>query len=72
MKIDLSGRTALITGSTVGIGFAIAKGLATAGADVIINGHKRGGVDAAVTALAQAVPGAAVRGIVVDLGTAAD
>jgi NAD(P)-dependent dehydrogenase (short-subunit alcohol dehydrogenase family) len=71
MKIDLSGRTALITGSTAGIGFAIAKGLATAGATVIINGRKRSGVDAAVTALAQAVPGAAVRGIAVDLGTAA-
>jgi NAD(P)-dependent dehydrogenase (short-subunit alcohol dehydrogenase family) len=71
MKIDLSGRTALITGSTAGIGFAIAKGLATAGATVIVNGRKQGGVDAAVTALAQAVPGAVVGGIAADLGTAA-
>ena len=37
MNIDLSGKTALITGSTEGIGFAIAQGLAEAGASVIVN-----------------------------------
>ncbi|MCY6379724.1 SDR family oxidoreductase [Hoeflea prorocentri] len=36
---DLSGRTALITGSSQGIGFALAKGLAEAGAHVILNGR---------------------------------
>ncbi len=41
MRIDLSGRTALITGSTNGIGRAIATGLARAGADVIINGRSQ-------------------------------
>ena len=41
MKIDLSGKTALVTGSTEGIGFAIAKGLHEAGAVVVINGCKR-------------------------------
>ena len=37
--IDLSGKTAIVTGSTSGIGFAIAKGLAEAGAAVVINGR---------------------------------
>ena len=45
MKIDLSGKTALVTGSTVGIGFAIAKGLAAAGAEVVINGRSQARVD---------------------------
>ncbi len=39
MNIDLSGKTALVTGSTAGIGFAIAKGLAAARAIVILNGR---------------------------------
>ena len=36
MNIDLSGKTALVTGSTAGIGFAIAKGLTAAGAIVVL------------------------------------
>ena len=43
MKIDLSNKTAIITGSTMGIGFAIAKGLAQAGASVVLNGRKQAG-----------------------------
>ncbi len=39
MNIDLSGKKALVTGSTSGIGFAIAKGLAQSGAEVIVNGR---------------------------------
>ncbi|TMV93311.1 SDR family NAD(P)-dependent oxidoreductase [Thioclava sp. BHET1] len=39
MKIDLSGKTALATGSTKGIGLAAAKGLAEAGADIILYGR---------------------------------
>lgn len=39
MQIDLTGKTALVTGSTEGIGYAIARQLAKAGADVVINGR---------------------------------
>jgi NAD(P)-dependent dehydrogenase (short-subunit alcohol dehydrogenase family) len=71
MKIDLSGKTALVTGSTSGIGHAIAKGLAAAGASVVVNGRTRAKVDAAVAALAKALPDGKVRGIAADVSTAA-
>ncbi|VIO75896.1 SDR family NAD(P)-dependent oxidoreductase [Bradyrhizobium ivorense] len=71
MKIDLSGKTALVTGSTAGIGKAIASGLAATGADVIVNGRGQAKVDATVAAIAAAVPGAKVRGIAADVSTAA-
>jgi gluconate 5-dehydrogenase len=48
---DLSGRTALITGSTRGIGFALAQGLAESGAKVIINSRKLDDVNSAVAQL---------------------
>ena len=48
---DLTGRTALVTGSARGLGFAIAEGLAAAGARVIINGTTAAGVEKAVAAL---------------------
>jgi NAD(P)-dependent dehydrogenase (short-subunit alcohol dehydrogenase family) len=71
MKIDLSGKTALVTGSTSGIGYAIAKGLAAAGADVVVNGRTQAKVDAAVAAIAGALPGSKVRGTAADVSTAA-
>jgi NAD(P)-dependent dehydrogenase (short-subunit alcohol dehydrogenase family) len=71
MKIDLSGKTALVTGSTSGIGHAIAKGLASAGASAVINGRTQAKVDAAVAAIDKAVPGSKVRGIAADVSTAA-
>jgi len=48
---DLSGRTALITGSTRGIGFALAQGLAEAGARVVVNSRQQAAVDQAIAAL---------------------
>jgi len=71
MKIDLSGKTALVTGSTSGIGHATAKGLAAAGATVVVNGRAQGKVDAAVATIAKAVPDAKVRGAAADVSTAA-
>lgn len=67
MLIDLSGRTALVTGSSLGIGFAVAKGLHEAGATVVVNGRDRGRVDAAV----QRLGSDRARGVVCDVGTAA-
>jgi NAD(P)-dependent dehydrogenase (short-subunit alcohol dehydrogenase family) len=71
MKIDLSGKTALVTGSTSGIGHAIGKGLAAAGASVVVNGRTEAKVDAAVAALAKALPGSKLRGVAADISTAA-
>ncbi len=48
---DLTGKTALITGSSQGIGYALAKGLASAGAGVVINGRNRDKIDRAAEAL---------------------
>ena len=71
MKIDLSSKTAVVTGSTRGIGYAIATGLARAGAKVVITGRTQNSVDAALKQLTAEVSGALVQGVVADLGTAA-
>jgi gluconate 5-dehydrogenase len=47
-RFDLTGRRALITGSSQGIGFALAKGLAAAGAQVVLNGRDVGKLATAV------------------------
>lgn len=51
MKIDLTGRIALVTGSTAGIGKAIAAMLVRTGAEVIVNGMDTTQVDAVATEL---------------------
>jgi NAD(P)-dependent dehydrogenase (short-subunit alcohol dehydrogenase family) len=70
MDLGLKGRSALITGSTAGIGFAIAQGLAAEGARVWIAGRTQKSVDGALLRLRRAVPGAACEGVVADCATA--
>src|SRR5436853_7783046 len=50
---DLSGKVALVTGAHRGLGFAIAQGLARAGAVVVLNGRKQDALDAAVLSLSE-------------------
>lgn len=71
MKIDLSGTTAVVTGSTGGIGLAIARGLAGAGASVVVNGRTQAKAEAAAAAIVKAIPGSKVRGVAADVSTAA-
>src|SRR6202140_5460429 len=71
MNIDLKGKTALVTGATSGIGHAIVKGLAVAGANVVVNGRTQGKVDTAVAAVAKAAPGSKIAGVAADVSTAA-
>lgn len=70
MDMNLSGKTAVVTGSTAGIGFACAAELARMGAEVIITGRKQAGVNTAIAELENAVDGAKVHGVAADLGTA--
>ncbi|HWT84139.1 MAG TPA: SDR family oxidoreductase, partial [Myxococcales bacterium] len=65
MDLQLRGKRALVSGSTAGIGLAIAKALAKEGASVIVNGRTQERVDAAA---AEVGPG--TRGVAADLGTA--
>jgi NAD(P)-dependent dehydrogenase (short-subunit alcohol dehydrogenase family) len=66
MNLKLENKTALITGSTKGIGFAIARVLAAEGASVIVNGRSQSAADEAAKKL-----GVKARGIAADLSTAA-
>jgi NAD(P)-dependent dehydrogenase (short-subunit alcohol dehydrogenase family) len=70
MQIDLSGRTALVTGSTQGIGRVIAERLADAGATTWVNGRTAERVAGVVEAL-RAAGGRRVEGVGADVGTAA-
>ena len=71
MDLDLSGKRALVTGSTRGIGLAAAKGLAGMGAEVIVNGRDRATVDEAIARIVKDTPKAKLHPAVFDLGNAA-
>jgi NAD(P)-dependent dehydrogenase (short-subunit alcohol dehydrogenase family) len=71
MQIDLSGRTAFVSGSTQGIGRVIAARLASAGAATSINGRDGARVGAVVDELRAADPGARIEGVAADVATAA-
>lgn len=70
MHISLKGKTAIVSGSSAGIGFAIATGLAKAGARVTVNGRSEERVDQALARLRDEVPGAEACGFAGDLSTA--
>lgn len=70
MIIDLSGKSAIITGATGGIGLAIAAGLARAGARTVITGREQGRVDSAVARIREEAGKDDVSGVAADIGTA--
>ncbi|MHA6758967.1 SDR family NAD(P)-dependent oxidoreductase [Streptacidiphilus sp. PAMC 29251] len=70
MQIDLTGRTALVTGSTSGIGRAIAVGFAAAGAAVVVNGRDAQRTQAAAREIAEETGSALVTGVAADVATA--
>lgn len=71
MDLQLKDKQALVTGSTAGIGFAIATALAEEGAHVILSGRSQSRLDVACERLRNQVPGAVLGAIAADLGTAA-
>jgi NAD(P)-dependent dehydrogenase (short-subunit alcohol dehydrogenase family) len=71
MNLKLEGRTALVTGSTAGIGVAIAQALASEGAHVVVNGRTQQRVDAARGEIREKMPEARIDGIAADLGSSA-
>src|SRR5256714_10272525 len=70
MDLDLTGKLALVAGSTGGIGLATALGLARMGAGVIVNGRTEPAVAEAIAKIKAAVPAAKAQAAVFDLGTA--
>jgi len=71
MDLQITGKKALVTGSTAGIGLAIAEALTAEGASVIVNGRTQARVDAAITQLRGKHPSGSVEGLAADLGSAA-
>ena len=71
MHITLKDKVAVVTGAAQGIGWAIARGLAEAGAEVVVNDLDEQRVTTAIAALEAALPGAKVRGAAADLSSAA-
>ena len=70
MDLDLTGKLALVTGSTRGIGLATATGLAQMGAEIIVNGREAASVAEAIAGIRQAAPAAKAHAAVFDLGGA--
>jgi NAD(P)-dependent dehydrogenase (short-subunit alcohol dehydrogenase family) len=71
MDLKLTGKTALVTASTAGIGYSIAQLLANEGASVVINGRTEARVQAAIKKISAAVPKAKLISAVADLATTA-
>ena len=71
MDFGLKGKKAVVSGSTAGIGLAIATALAAEGASVVVNGRTEARVNAALEKIRQQHKSAGVQGIAADLGTAA-
>ena len=71
MEQELAGKTAFVSGSTQGIGYAIAAALLREGASVVINGRTEERVESAAASLRAEVAGADVGGIPADFGDAA-
>jgi NAD(P)-dependent dehydrogenase (short-subunit alcohol dehydrogenase family) len=69
MNLELSEKRALVTGSTAGIGYAIAHRLAAEGAEVVLNGRDAGRVEAACARLRADLPQARVRGVAADVSS---
>ncbi|MGL5877384.1 MAG: SDR family NAD(P)-dependent oxidoreductase, partial [Xenococcaceae cyanobacterium] len=69
MDLQLTDKLALVTGSTAGIGLAIAKTLATEGASVIVNGRSQESVDKAIASLQADTTGKLI-GLPIDLSSA--
>jgi NAD(P)-dependent dehydrogenase (short-subunit alcohol dehydrogenase family) len=70
MRIKLTAKLALVTGSTGGIGEAIAKGPSATGAQVVVNGRGQQSVDAAIRHIKAEVSGARGRGVAADVASA--
>ncbi len=69
MDLGLTDKRAFVSGSTAGIGLAIAQALAAEGATVTINGRTQKRVDEALSQIKSAVPNARVSGVAADLST---
>jgi NAD(P)-dependent dehydrogenase (short-subunit alcohol dehydrogenase family) len=70
MNLELTDKTALVSGSTKGIGFSIARQLAGEGARVIVNGRAEKAVALALEQIREAAPNAKAEGFAGDLSTA--
>ena len=70
MDLKLTGKTALVTGSTAGIGFGIARRLLQEGASVVINGRTEARINSALDQLRRVIPDCTVQGCAADFADA--